>query len=265
MYDSHIHSFFSGDSESDAYEICKAALDKNLKGIAFTDHLDIDYPNYDEIFLINFDKYHDYIKNLKYQQRNNIDVLYGIEVGIQPHVLEESLKIVKKYDFDFVIMSTHIVSYTDLHNGDFTKNKNKFDAYMQYFKEFDSLIDLFTEFDVLGHLDMIRRYGDYVDKNIDIEQFKDVIDNILRKVINLGKGIELNSSGYRYGLNSPMPSFEIIKRYKELGGEILTFGSDAHFPEHIAYNFNMVEEIAKSAGFKYVCHFEARKPVFDKI
>ncbi len=265
MYDCHVHSNFSGDSNMDAYTAVNTAYDLGLEGIAFTDHLDYDYPDYDEVFLIDFDKYSTYFDLLKLNNLEKIKVLKGIEVGIQPHVVKDSLEIVKKYDFDIVIASVHIVDKLDMHNGDFSKGKTKFQSYTRYFKEVLEAINLFDNFDILGHMDLVRRYGCYDDKTIEYDEYSLYIEPILKKLASMGKGIEINSSGFRYGLNSPMPDFDFFKRFKELGGEIVCTSSDAHTPDYIGYKFDYLKEILLKAGFKYTAHFENRKPVFSPI
>jgi len=112
---------------------------------------------------------------------------------------------------------------------------------------------LFDNFDILGHIDLIRRYGCYDDKTLKLDDFKDRVDAILKALVEKGKGLEVNTSGFRYNLDSPMPDYEIIKRYRELKGEIICTSSDAH------------KELVKNAGFKYTAHFENRKPVFTPI
>ncbi|HHV28896.1 histidinol-phosphatase HisJ family protein [Acetivibrio mesophilus] len=265
MYDCHVHSSFSGDSNMDAEIAINTAEKFGLEGISFTDHLDIDYPDYDDVFTIDFDKYSEVMDRLKRDYSAKIRVFKGIEVGIQPHVIEESNDIVKKYDFDIVIGSIHIVDKTDLHNGDFCRNKTKNEAYLRYLETVLECINLFDNFDILGHIDLIRRYGCYDDRTLKLSDFGDWIDAILKALISNGKGIEVNTSGFRYNLNSPMPDYEIIKRYRELNGEIICTSSDAHTPEYIGYKFDYVKELLLKAGFRYTAHFENRKPVFTPI
>ncbi len=266
MFDSHIHSSFSGDSDMPAEVACDTAIRLGLSGIAFTDHLDIDYPHFDIKFLIDFDKYSDTIDNLKLKHHSNLKVLKGVEVGIQPHVTEETDETVRKYDFDFVIASVHIIERLDPYNGEYFKDKtSKYEAFGRYLEEILMSVTKFDNFDVAGHIGYIRRYCIYDDRTLRYTDFSDIIDSILKTVISKGKGIEINTSGFRGNLNSPIPDFDIVSRYKELGGEILTIGSDAHVPEQISLNFSYVKEMLIKTGFKYITHFEKRKPVFDKI
>ena len=98
-----------------------------------------------------------------------------------------------------------------------------------------------------------------------LSRYSDVIDEILRLLIEKGKGIEINTGGFKYGLGHPNPCEEILARYRELGGEIITIGADAHKPEHVAFDFAKVPSILKDSGFDYFTVFRERKPEFVKI
>ena len=97
------------------------------------------------------------------------------------------------------------------------------------------------------------------------KQYADIIDEILKLLIEKGKGIEINTGGFKYGLGHPNPTEDIIARYRELGGEIITVGADAHKPEHVAFDFEKVSGILKEAGFSYYTVFKNRKPEFVKL
>lgn len=265
MFDCHVHSSFSGDSEMNLEEALNTAIKIGLDGVAFTDHLDYDYPNFDELFMIDFNKYSYVIDNLKKDFDGRIKVLKGIEVGIQPHVIDSSLEVINSYNFDTVIASVHVVDKLDLHNGDFCRSKTKAQSFTRYLEEVLQTIKTFDNFDFFGHIDLIRRYGCYNNKTLEYNDFSDLIDAILKLLVSKGKGIEVNTSGFRYKLNSPMPDFEIVKRFKELGGEIICTSSDAHTPEYIGYKFDFIKELISKAGFEYLAHFEQRKPVLTKI
>ena len=132
-------------------------------------------------------------------------------------------------------------------------------------QELYECVKKYNRFHVLGHIDIIRRYGSYTDKTIKYCDYSDIIDEIFKLLIYNGKGIEINTSGYRYRLESTMPDFELLKRYRELGGEILTIGSDAHTTQHIAEQFANAHYLADKAGFKYIARFPEGKPEFIKL
>ncbi|MBZ4665092.1 histidinol-phosphatase HisJ family protein [Mahella sp.] len=265
MYDYHIHSNFSTDSNMTMDQACRQSIALGLKEIAFTDHLDIDYPNFDDQFMIDFSLYTEQYNAVRVKYAPRLKVIKGIEIGLQPHTLRQSLEIASSYEFDYIIASTHVVDKLDLHNGDFCRGKTKEQAYRRYLEDMYDCIKSFPIFNVLGHIDLIRRYGDYDDKSMKYGDYADILNVILKWLIENGKGIEINTSGFRYNLNSTMPTPEFVRRYKELGGEILTIGSDAHSIDYIAYNFDLAYDIAREAGFKYVTTFEQQQPSFKKI
>lgn len=265
MFDCHVHSKFSGDSDMPAEQACDIAIKNKLNGIAFTDHLDYDYPNYNEIFNIDFDKYSNFLDMIKLKYEGKLQVLKGIEVGIQSHVVEDNLKIVEGYDFDFVIGSVHVIDKMDPYYKDYYIGKTQEYAYRRYLEAIYTAICDYTNYDVVGHIGYVRRYGNYENNLMPFEKYQDILDEILKKAISSGKGLEVNTSGYRSGLGSPMPDYDIIKRYYELGGEVICLGSDAHFPEHIGHSFDITRDMLASIGFKYLTHFEKRKPVYVSI
>lgn len=265
MFDNHIHSSFSGDSEMNAEIACEKAIRLGLDGIAFTDHLDLDYPDYDEKFLIDFDKYSNVMDQLRLRYREKLKILKGIEVGYQPHVMENTNQVLTSYDFDFVILSVHIIDRQDPYTKEYFQGKSKAAAFTRYLELIFHSVSDFDNFDVVGHIGYIRRYCDYDDKSLRHSDYPDLLDAILQKIIFKGKGLEINTSGYKGILFTPIPDYDILIRYKELGGEIITIGSDAHSPEHIGMEFGRVRERLTKIGFRYLAHFEGRKPVFELL
>jgi histidinol-phosphatase (PHP family) len=265
MYDSHIHSKFSADSIMDATEACQKAVDIGLDGIVFTDHIDIDYPDFDESFNIDLDKHAEFFEKLTADWEGRLKVLKGIEIGYQPHVVKEMNDIFNKYSFDFVIGSVHIIEKTDPYTGKFYIGKSQRQAYTIYLEEILRSINDFDNFDVVGHIGYAARYGNYENKKMLYADYCDVMDKILKDTIHKGKGIEINTSGLRTDLESTIPGYDVFERYFELGGEIITIGSDSHEVQYLGYKFDAVIEQLKKIGFKYITHFEKRKPVFEKI
>ena len=123
-------------------------------------------------------------------------------------------------------------------------------------------IRTFDSFDVYGHLDYVVRYGPHKDAQYSFEKYRDILEDILKLLIEKGKGIEINTGGLKYGLKELHPCTGLLKRYKELGGEIVTVGSDAHKPENIGFGFARAEEVLKACGFRYYTLFQQRRPAF---
>ncbi|SER95279.1 histidinol-phosphatase HisJ family protein [Lachnobacterium bovis] len=265
LFDTHIHSSFSGDSETPMEQIIKKSIALKLDGICFTEHLDFDYPDEPSLFLLDADSY--YQKFLSFQQKyaSSIDLSFGIEIGLQPQIADKNENFINSYPFDFVIGSSHVVHGYDPYFPAFFENKTEDNAYLEYFESILENLNFYDNFDVYGHIDYVVRYGPNTNKYYSYAKYSDIIDEILKKLIFSGKGIELNTGGFKYGLGHPNPCEDIIKRYRELGGEIITIGSDAHKCEHIAYDFNKVANILHDAGFSYFTIFKNRKPIFKKI
>jgi histidinol-phosphatase (PHP family) len=188
----------------------------------------------------------------------------GAERGGAPYTSERVHSFVSAYPFDFIIISSHESQGADLwyHESTYFAGKEKREVYTAYFEEVLQNVKAMDAFSVYGHLDFIRRYGGYADNSLEYADYRDVVDAILAALIEKGKGLEINSSGFRYGLGQTHPQVSILKRYRELGGEIITVGSDAHKPECIAEEFAQCREALDAAGFKAVTLFRGMKPVF---
>ncbi len=262
FWDQHMHCNFSGDSDALPEDMIKAGIAHGLSGICFTDHLDYDYPEEPNIFLLDFDNYFKVLSDLREKYADKISVNIGIELGLQPQAAGQNLAVAEKYPFDFIIGSSHVVNHMDPYYPEFFAGRGEDAAYMEYFESVLENINSGVDFDVYGHIDYVVRYGPNKNAFYTYEKFKDIVDEILTQLISKGKGIEVNTGGFKYGLGHPNPTEDIIKRYRELGGEIITMGADAHVPEYVAYEFDKTAQIIKKCGFKYYTVFKNRKAEF---
>lgn len=265
LWDQHMHCNFSGDSDANPEDMIKSAIEKNLSGICFTDHLDFDFPEEPNVFLLDYDNYFSTLRELKDKYSNKISVNIGVEMGLQTHVIDMNNEIAQKYPFDFIIGSSHVVNHMDPYYPEFFQGKSEDEAYLEYFESVLNNVNTNAIFDVYGHIDYVVRYGPNKNQFYSYEKFWDIIDEILKVIISKGRGIEINTGGFKYGLGHPNPTEDIIRRYKELGGEIITFGADAHEPNNIGYEFNRIPSMLKECGFDYYTVFKNRKPEFIAI
>lgn len=265
LWDTHMHSQYSGDSRAPQESMIHSAIEKNLDGICFTDHLDIDYPKQPDLFLLDLPNYTASVLAQKERYANRIGLCLGIELGLQPHLAALHAELLSQYPFDFVIGSSHVVHGFDPYYPEFYAGRSEDACYREYFESILENIRAFDGFDVYGHLDYVVRYGPNRNEKYTYAAYRDIIDTILKLLIEKGKGIEINTGGFKYGLLHPNPTEEIIARYHALGGEIITIGADAHAPEHVAYDFAKVPAILEAAGFSYYTVFKERKPQFIKI
>lgn len=265
LYDMHMHTYYSGDSKASPVLMAKKARELGLSGICFTDHLDIDYKETPGLFDLDIPAYKREISLVKEQFENILDVGWGIELGLQPYLASKNQEIISNNNFDFIIGSTHVVKQTDIYFPAYYEGRNEDDCYHEYFEETLKNVQSNVDFDVYGHLDYVVRYGPNKNKYYSYKKYADIIDEILSELIARDKGIELNMAGFKYGLGHAHPIIEILKRYKELGGEIITLGSDGHAPDQIAWDFYKIPEILKESGFNYFSIFKNRICEFKKL
>lgn len=273
--DMHMHTWFSTDSEACPRDMADEAVRKGLKTICFTDHFDKDDLEWGEEGIFDVDAYFVEMQKLQEEYAGKLNIRIGIELGLRTYLKDYYEELTKKYPFDFVIGSVHNVPYKKDAEGNilytdpaaeklFTDRTDK-EAYRLMMETTLENVRTSDSFQTLGHLDYVVRYGKSREKEYSYTDYADIIDEILKLLIEKEKGLEVNSAGLKYGLPFAHPHPDVLKRYRELGGEIITIGADAHKPEHIAYDFAKAEEILKSCGFKYYTEFFEQKPVFKQL
>ncbi|SDB29208.1 histidinol-phosphatase HisJ family protein [Butyrivibrio sp. INlla16] len=269
--DFHMHTHHSGDCDSPMEAVIEQAIRKKLPAICITEHMDMDYPDVPDgitdQFVVDTDAYYKEYTSIKDYYADTIDIYFGIELGMQPQVVDANLEYAKKYPFDFIIGSNHVCHGKDPYFASFYEGRTEKEAFTDFFESTLENINLFDDFDVLGHLDYLVRYAPNLNKNYTYKDYSDVIDEILKTLIAKGKGLDVNTKSLytEPTLGDPNPSREVLARYKELGGEIITFGSDAHKPENVGLGFETAVEIAKACGFRYYTLFAKRKGTFIKL
>ena len=268
--DCHLHSSHSADSKTPMRDMVEKAVSLGYTELCFTEHMDFDFIYAENeapgCWVVNTDAYLYDLLRLRQEYEGKIKVLFGIELGMQTTCSRKNLMYCKEHEFDFIIASSHLCNGKDPYLKEtFFDGRPEKEAYHEYFRYICDCIKGFQNFDVYGHLDYVLRYGPDKNKNFSMAEYGDDIDNILNLLIENGKGIEANTSGYAYGMGAPHPCKEILQRYKDLGGEIITIGSDAHDCEHMGQHFNEVTELLKDIGFKYYCVFENRYPEYRRL
>lgn len=263
--DYHTHTELSLDSTAPMEDQVKQAISLGFDEMVITDHHESLAT--DKQYALQTDL-SDYIKHfniIKEKYKKQINLKLGAEIGYESRGREVLDQFIQDNPFEFIICSIHSLEGADFYFGDFFKGKPKKQAFTEYFLALKQCIDEFQNFEVLGHLDFICRYGNYSNFDLEYLDYKDLIDDILKKLIKDGKGIELNSSGLRYGVGHMHPRLDILKSYKELGGEIITIGSDSHTPRDIGAGHEEARALLKEAGFDYFTTFNNRKPEFRKL
>ncbi len=268
LADYHVHTGYSDDS---AYPLRQAALDAlrlNLDEVCFTEHVDYGVkPEWNEPSRARFEDghpvtncpYEPYLGELdivRAEMGERIRLRAGLELGVQRHTIERNRELVARLErrLDFVICSVHQVGDREFWNGDFQEGRTQEEINSAYWDEMLAVVEGFHGYSVLGHLDLIRRYdpfGDYP-----FERVRDRVAEVLRRVVADGKGIEVNTSGIRYGLGDFQPSREILGLYRDLGGTVVTVGSDSHKPAHLGSYLRLAYRELADLGFEGVWTFE---------
>lgn len=267
--DYHLHTSFSGDSTAPMEEMILKGIALGLTSMCFTEHMDMDFvynkPEDEGIFDLNTDSYlYDFIR-YKEKYADKIQLFFGVELGVQPHLRKALALYAKSYDFDFIIASSHLCNRKDPYYPYFYEGRSDEEAYREYFLSILDNLKVFSNFDVYGHLDYAVRYGKNKDADYSYDKYKDILDKILDTLLEKEKGLELNTGAAGYHLRDFNPCTDILKRYKELGGEIITIGSDAHKPSAIAESFQRAAGVLTDCGFRYYATFEKRIPEFHRL
>ena len=274
--DFHVHSSHSEDSDTPMEQQIEAGIAAGLKYMCFTEHMDKDWPKDDgimkggapldmELFELDTDAYYKHCMECREKYKDRIDIRFGVEYGFQPHLAEHNREYTERYPFDFVIGSQHLMNGADVYYPENFADMSDREAFHAYFESELESICIFDGYDVFGHLDYIVRYGTNKNKDYFYKDHVDVIDEILRQLIKRGKGIEINTAGFRKLGNEPNPSSDILRRYHELGGEIITVGSDSHTPGSVAYDFDRARRLLLDTGYTYYCIFKDRTPEFISL
>lgn len=273
--DYHVHTEFSDDSTYPMEQVIRDAIRLKLDEICITDHVDygvkqdwdcgktIQYRDGEPLANVDYPRYMAKLHELRERYGDQITIRTGMEFGIQTHTIPRFEALYHRYPFDFILLSVHQVDDQEFWTQDYQRGKTQRAYNEGYYEEMLHLVKDYKDYSVLGHMDLIVRYdraGVYP-----FAKVRDIIAEILRQVIRDGKGIEVNTSSHRYGLSDLTPSRDILKLYKELGGTILTIGSDAHKPEHLAAYVKETAQTLKEMGFPFICTFQNMKPIFHKL
>lgn len=275
LTDYHVHTWFSDDSDYPMEDVVKDALNLGLDELCFTDHVDYgvkpDWDSGEEIRYrggkplanVDYPRYVDTIRRMQQMYGDRIRLRLGMEFGIQMHTIPQFQALFGKYPFDFIILSVHQVEDREFWTQDFQRGRTQQEYNERYYEEMLNLVNHYQDYSVLGHMDLIVRYDEQ--GVYPFPKVKPYVEKILRRVIRDGKGIEFNTSFHRYGLADTTPSRAILQLYQELGGRIITLGSDSHRPEHLGAYIREGKEVLKSLGFKEFCTYEGMEPVFHSL
>ena len=276
LADYHVHCMFSDDSWYAPEKVCADAFRLNLDEICFTDHVDYGIkPDWDNplsakliegarVLNVDYDAYFPYIERLRDEWAGRLTVKCGLEFGVQTHTIPQFNALWEKWcdRLDFTLLSIHQVGDAEFWTGEFQEGRSQQEYNRAYYQELYDVTTTFEHWSVLAHLDLIKRYDPA--GILDFPANRDLVAATLEHVIAQGKGIELNTSSVRYGLKDSQPAREILELYRDLGGTVLTIGSDSHEPAHLGAYLRHFQHYLADMGFEGFCTFDKGNPTFRR-
>ena len=267
MRDYHLHTTYSPDGNAQMREQIRAAVDAGLEEICITDHLDLKH--HEAIFdvPVPYDRWFAELEALR-AEFPTLSIKAGIEAGEQACVTKETLAVVQAHPFDYVLLSQHMIDGVDPYRyEEFLAGRTPAEAYRRYAECVWESLGRFSDFDCLAHLGYCSKFAPHEPglKPFCRDYAPDIVDEILRKLARDGKALEINTSGLKNGGTSTIPGPDIVRRFVELGGEFVMFGSDAHYTEYVGYEFDRARQMALDCGARYTLTFNQRHGTPVKI
>lgn len=260
--DYHVHTSHSFDARDTMQAMVSRAVELGIKEIAFTDHIEINEGGLD-FHHAKLKAIYEDILQCRESFGERIKIRFGVELGQGIYNPKEYRKIIGAFPFDFVMSSIHRARGQEDYCERHYEQKHVDEVLLAYVREIEFYVDE-LDFDVIGHIDYPTRYLQKYGIAYEIETYEDYFISAFRKLAESGRGIELNISGLRDG-RMTMPSFRLLKLYKENGGEIVTIGSDSHQAEALGQNYEDGIRLLREAGFSYLTTFENRDKKRIKI
>jgi histidinol-phosphatase (PHP family) len=265
LVDLHVHSTLSADGESGIADHARRAAVLGLAEVGFCEHADFD-PRDQAYKYLDMARYDQEIRAVR-ATMPGVQVRKGVEITYQASLEDEIRAWLSEHAADYVVASVHLVEYADGWTlvsepravTDYFKDHSQRQAYVPYFEELLRAVRCGLG-DVLGHFDLIKRYGTSQYGPFEPTCFEEEIREVLRSAVEKGVGLEINTSGWRQPPGEPYPALQVLRWYRELGGEILTVGSDAHHVDQLGAGISEALHLARVAGFRAITTFQAHQP-----
>ena len=252
LFDSHLHTEVSADSEMKAEDALARAEALGI-GLVFTEHIDFSYQG--KLSFIFSPE--DYWKN--YEPLRGERLSLGVELGMVPGELEMAKAFLARAPFDEVIGSIHLIDGGDIYEPSTYEGKTQQEVYLRYFTLMRDMVRENPYIDTLAHIDYIARYAPYEEPGISYADWQDAVDGVLRAVVETDTALEINTRrfGDRFAMKELAP---IYRRFAEMGGRLVTIGSDAHRTEVVGAHLSLAVQMAEAYGLEIVT-FRERKRV----
>ena len=278
LCDCHIHTQFSGDSETPVRDQLERAIALGMDTVCLTDHHDWGATDRDGVptdrFTLDFDRCVPALEAIREEYRGRLDVRIGVELGLQLRAEADTREVLRRWRdrLDYIIGSNHFIDAYDVYYPEWHSMSPLSDPeaaererYRRFFEISLERIQHYSAppvpaFDSLGHLDFVVRYGPNKNRNYSFKAYADVLEPILETLVRRDLALEVNSGGFKYGLEQPNPAADILTRYRELGGKLITVGSDAHVPGFVGFEFARTAELLRSLGFREYAVYRSHRP-----
>jgi histidinol-phosphatase (PHP family) len=238
--------------------MCERAVEIGLTEMVFTEHYDTDPADEGHGFY-DYDKSREAVELMQDRFGGRLTVKLGIEVDYQTTYEAEIKEFLAGKQYDYVLGARHWEAGA-LIGHDYFDGRTEDEAYSRYFRTVPPLVETGL-FDVLAHIDLVKRDGTERYGTFDVEKWMPQIEPILQRLVEKGMGLEVNTSGVRQPPREPYPGLAVLRRYRELGGRILTIGSDSHRVEHVGVGLDVGRKLAKEAGFTELTRFDNRRQI----
>jgi histidinol-phosphatase (PHP family) len=255
-FDYHMHSSFSADSNASVRDMCGSAIQQGIPEIALTEHYDL-HPKERPLFY-KPDAWWQEIERVRTALDKRLILRAGVEIG-EPHRFPDEVQaLIDHYPYDFIIGSLHYVGDDLMFDHELLERRGVDEIMQSYFRELEVMTRA-AKFDILGHLDVPVRNGKPIWGFYDPRRYETLIRAVLQNCIDLGIALDVNSGGLRRPANNLMPDLLILRWYREMGGQRVTIGSDAHTPAHVGLQLDQVLQFIREAGLGFLTRYERRQ------
>lgn len=261
--DYHLHTRHSMDSRQTMEALCQAALLQGLREICVTDHYEphhpltsFNLPPQREALLADLEE-----ARLRFP---SLSIRLGMEIGDHPQWHEEIIGWLDEWPLDYRLLSLHLVEGLDPYFSEYFERygQDRATAYDAYARALLRSLKSWKpeEYDAFAHIGYVSKKAPFPgpQRSFRWSDAPDTLDELLRLLAQQGKALEVNTSGYAFS-DQPLPGPDILRRFRELGGEFIVFGSDAHVPERVGQFFDRALALVLACGFRHTLSFQARQ------
>ena len=265
MFDYHVHSTFSVDCNISMEKSCRAAITAGVTEIAFTDHVD-HVPADPGFGFYRAEEYLEEVDRMRDLFSGELVVLRGAEIDFNESTIEHVERFVNEYGsrFDFVIGSVHYAPDRMMIFPDYFSERSLDDVFLPYFDQVQMAVEA-GWFDVIGHLDLPKRYAPRTHRDYDPARYRDRLLPIFDAMIDRGVGFEINTSGLRQTPRTSMPGPVVVRWYSDRGGRVITTGTDSHAAQTVGAGLRKTLDMLSLSGIDAVASFRARKATLVPI